>query len=373
MDLHTRLTALAGIKQAATPVVSVYLNTRWGDEHQRGRVRVFLRNELARAREVGAAVAADLDWIEGEAESLVNQTRFPEAHGVAMFACQALELREVLPVQAPFADRFVVADAPFVNPLAAMLEQTLSALVVFVDTESARLIPVSPQSVGEEVVLTGEVPGRHSRGGWAQMAQSRYQRHIQDHRNRHFDAVADSLVKLAAEHGVKRIVMAGEQKNITAFRKSLLPRLAQLIVGTVAGARHEASSLIVSRAVELLGHLEGQRQAAEVDAALTEAAKGKQAVAGLEETIDAVNRGAVHHLYVHRTFGESGRVCSACAALQRGSAPRCHLCGQETKAVDLGAAMTDRVVGGGGKAETVEIHRGLAQVGGVAAILRYPL
>jgi peptide subunit release factor 1 (eRF1) len=373
MDLHARLTELAKVTAAPAPVVSVYLNTRWADEHQRGRVRVFLKNELARAREAGGAALADLDWIEREGESLVNQERFPEAHGVAMFACHALELREVLPVKAPFTDRFVVADAPFVAPLATMLEQVLSALVVFIDTESARLIPVGSQGAGEEVVLTGEVPGRHSRGGWAQMAQSRYQRHIQEHRSRHFDAVAESLVKLVAEHGVERIAMAGEQKNVTVFRKSLPPRIARLIVGTVAGARYEPSSLIVARAVELLGHLEGQNQGVEVDAALTEAAKSKQAVAGLEETIDAVNRGAVHHLYVLRTFSEIGGICSGCEALQRGAAPTCHLCGQATKPTDLGAAMADRVVDNGGKVESVEIHQGLGRIGGVAAILRYPL
>jgi peptide subunit release factor 1 (eRF1) len=373
MDLHARLTELAKITSAPAPVVSVYLNTRWADEHQRGRVRVFLKNELARAREAGGTALADLEWIEGEGEALVNQLRFPEAHGVAIFACQALGLREVLPVQAPFTDRFVVADAPFVTPLAAMLEQTLSALVVFVDTESARLIPVGSQGAGDDVVLTSEVPGRHSRGGWAQLAQSRYQRHIQEHRSRHFDAVAESIVTLVADHGVERIAMAGEQKNVSVFRKSLPPRIARLIVGTVAGARHEAPSLIVARAVELLGHLEGQRQAAGVDSALTEAAKSKQAVAGLEETIDAVNRGAVHHLYMLRTFSEVGRVCSGCEALQRGSAPICHLCGQATKPSDLGAAMADRVVGNGGKVETVDIHQGLARVGGVVAILRYPL
>jgi len=373
MDLHARLTELAKVTQAPAPVVSVYLNTRWADEHQRGRVRVFLKNELARAREAGGAALTDLDWIEREGESLVNQTRFPEAHGVAMFACQALELREVLPVQAPFADRFVVADAPFVIPLASMLEQTLSAVVVFVDAERARLIPVSSQGAGEDVVLTSANPGRHNSGGWAQMAQSRYQRHIQEHRSRHFDAVAEALVKLVADHGVERIAMAGEQKNVTLVRKSLPARIARLIVGTVAGARYEPSSLIVARAVELLGHLEGQRQAAEVDAALTEAAKGKQAVAGLEETIETVNRGAVHHLYMLRAFSETGTVCSGCKALQRGSAPTCHLCGQATKPADLGAAMAERVVGNGGKVEAVEIHQGLGRVGGAAAVLRYPL
>jgi hypothetical protein len=133
------------------------------------------------------------------------------------------------------------------------------------------------------------------------------------------------------------------------------------------------ASLIGDRTVELLGHLEGQRRAGEVDAALTEAAKSKQAVAGLDATLDAVNRGAVHRLYVHRTFSGSGRVCLGCQALQTGAQAPCHLCGQGTGPAELGPAMAARVAASGGTMQMVEIHHELARVGGVVAVLRYPL
>lgn len=375
MDLSARLTELAKIERAATPVVSVYLNTHWGDEHQRERVRVFLKNELAGARRAsdGRAAQADLDWIQAQGESLVAQARFPDAHGVALFACQALGLREVLPVRMPFPDTFVVAEAAFLRPLAAVLEETPAALVVFVDTESARLIPLTAGGAGEEVLLESEVPGHHSRGGWAQLAQSRYQLHIRDHRGRHFEAVAESLTRLVESYGVKRIVMAGEPKNVALFRKHLPPRIDDLVVGTVPCARHEVAGVIVARAGELLGHREGQDQGIAVDAVLTEAAKSRQAVAGVDETLDAINRRAVHHLYLLEAFSELGRVCDECDALQRGAHAACRFCGKATRATELGEAMTDRVIAAQGEAETVEIHQALARVGGVAARLRYPL
>jgi peptide chain release factor subunit 1 len=375
MDPSVRLAELARIDRAETPVVSVYLNTRWGDQHQRDRVRVFLKNELAKARRApgGRADESDLDWVEAQGESIIAQERFPDAQGVALFACRALTLREVLPVRVPFPDTFVVAEAPFLRPLTAMLEQTPAALVVFVDTESARLIPLTLEGSGEEVRLESEVPGRHSRGGWAQMAQSRYQLHREDHRGRHFEAVAESLTWLIERYAVKHVVMSGEAKNVTLFRKHLPPRIDQLVVGAVAGARHEPASAIVGRASEFLGHLEGQDQAIAVDALLTEAAKSRQAVAGVDETLDAVNRGAVHQLYLLKGFREVGMACEACGALQRGTPPACRFCGKETKATELGEAMTDRVIAAQGKAEMVEAHQALAQVGGVTARLRFPL
>ena len=64
MDVSARLTELAKLRGTReSPVVSVYLNTRWGDEHQRDRVRVFLKNEIRKARKAPAAdgMEADLD------------------------------------------------------------------------------------------------------------------------------------------------------------------------------------------------------------------------------------------------------------------------------------------------------------------------
>jgi peptide chain release factor subunit 1 len=292
---------------------------------------------------------------------------------VALFACQGLGLREVFPLRVPFEDAFVVADAPFLRPLAAVLDNAPSALVVFVDGESARLIPLDAEGAGEEVALVSEVPGHHRRGGWALLAQSRYQRHIEDHRGRHFEAVAQALVHLAEENQVERIVMAGEPRTIAALEKHLPRRVARKIVGNISGARHESAGVLLGRAAELLVSLEGQEEAKAVDAVLTEAAKSGQAVAGVEETLEAVNRGAVHRLYLLEGFSEPGRVCVECGALQRGSDATCRLCGKATKAAELGEAVVDRVIAAGGRVEAIGVHQRLARVGGMAALLRYPL
>ena len=46
-----QIVRLSKLKASTGPVVSVYLNTRWTDEHQRERTRLFLKGELRRARE----------------------------------------------------------------------------------------------------------------------------------------------------------------------------------------------------------------------------------------------------------------------------------------------------------------------------------
>ena len=150
---------------------------------------------------------------------------------------------------------------------------------------------------------------------------------------------------MTEEVRTRRIVLAGPTKSIALLRQSLPARIDALVAGVVSGARHESGALIAERAVELLAHLEGQRVAAEVDATLVRAAKRADAAAGVEDALDAVNRGAVRRLYVHEAFRERGQACAACGALARGEVTRCARCGARTVGVDLDAAMVARVIG----------------------------
>jgi len=374
-DAAARLRRLAKISGPASPVVTVYLNTRWADEHQRDRVRLFLTSELRKARtaEIDPGLASDLAWIEAQGAALVEQQIVPEADGVALFACHALGLREMLPVRIPGENAFVVDESAYLTPLAALLEEAPPAVVVFVDTEHARLIPLAPGGLGEEVELRSEVPGHHRRGGWAQLAQSRYQRHVQAHRAQHLEAVAHALGRLAEEGGARQVVLAGDDRLVAALRSHLPTSLAERVIGGVRAAQYETASALARRATELLARTHAEEAQAAVDAVLTEAAKGGRAVAGPEATLDAALRGAVHRLYALRAFREAGRRCPACRALQRGPAARCRLCGEETQAVELSDALVDRVLAAGGQVEVVEAHEGLDAVGGIAARLRYPL
>src|SRR5213594_1572097 len=89
-DLAARLSALARLAPTESPVVSVYLDTRWADEQQRQRARVFLRNEIRKARTTAPPdIEADLSWVEKQGESLIEQMRFPDARAVALFACRS--------------------------------------------------------------------------------------------------------------------------------------------------------------------------------------------------------------------------------------------------------------------------------------------
>jgi release factor family 10 len=369
--VSARVAALARWEPGPGPVVSAYLNTRWSDEQQRERVRIFLKNELRRARQAGRALPQDLDWIEAHGRALIEQSEWPDAHGVAIFACQPAGLRDAIPVRVPFEDAFVVNDRPFIKPLVEAIDETPAAMVVFVDGMSARLIPLTATGSGDELVLEAPIEGRHSAGGWAALAQSRYHRHIEEHREQHYEAVAAALVAWSDRQDAERIVLAGEPRAVAALRAHLPERGLRKIAGQVPGARYEPSAVTVQRASALLSAVDRSKDGQAVESALVEAAKGGHAVAGLDATLEAVNRGSVRHLYVLREFREVGRECEGCGALQKGLAGQCAYCGKETRPASLDEALIDRVIAAGGSVSTVDRHDGLARRGGVLALLRY--
>ena len=372
IDVAGKLVELARAKPA--PVISVYLDTRWSDEHQRERVRVFLKNEIRKAAAMAdGRLDVELSWLAAEGERLVGQAFHPEAAGVAMFAGGSANWRELLPLAVPFTDSFAIADTPRLRPLVQALGEAPRAAVLFVDGESARLTALTAQGAAEDVALeTTDVVDHHRRVGWSLLVQSRYQRHTQEHRRRHFEAVAHALADLVDHYGVRSIVLAGEPRNLAVFRTHVPPRLADRLVGDVAGSRYEPTSALAERALELIRRRDAGHAAAALDTALIDAEGGGRAASGVEATIDAVNRGTVDRLYLLASYGEDGRVCLGCHALQRAEDVACRWCGAATSALELGEAMVQRVLAAGGDVASIDVHAGLERAGGVAALLRYP-
>jgi hypothetical protein len=373
VELRGRLAELARRPPSGRPVVSVYLNTRWTDESQRERVRIFLKNQLreARAATAGRAAGEDLDWIEAQGRRLIEQTTLPDASGVALFA-GGDGLREILPVRVAFEDTFVVAEVPHLRPLATAADEIVPALVVFVDGVHARLLPLTAVGPGQETRLESAVEGRHRATGLAEMmAQDRYQRHIEEHRDQHYEAVAAAVAELAERESVERIVLSGEGRAVAILRRHLPSPLGRRVVAAVAGAAHEPMATIAARAAELLAHADEQEDAAAVDRLLDAAAKGGRAVVGVAPTLEAVNRNAVQRLYLVPAFERPGALCERCATLQPPTPDGCVACGGATRPAELGEAMVGRVLTTGGSVSVVERHAGLVEQEGVGALLRY--
>jgi peptide subunit release factor 1 (eRF1) len=106
---------------------------------------------------------------------------------------------------------------------------------------------------------------------------------------------------------------------------------------------------------------------------VTEAAKGQRAVTGVDDTLAAASRGAVRQLLLLAGFAAPGIACPACGALAGGAGATCPFCRAPARRVELGEAATARVFATGGSVAVVADDPQLAEAGGLAALLRFPL
>ncbi len=373
-----RLQELARFEEDGSPVISLYLDTLWDGAAKREAARLFVKDKLRQVLALHGkdhpwhgALVADAGRIRRRVEELVSPVEAPPGKGLAIFAAHARDLWIEIPSPRPFENQLVVRTVPHVFQLARLVDDYQSAILCQVDSRSARVLEfVFGGLAGEEKIDHPDVPGRHHRGGWSQM---RYQRHVDWHREMHVREVADVFVRLADADPAARLFLSGPPEPL-AFLKNALPKRILERQPTELGLDLGAEIPAVMRAV-LAGIEEREREeeARHVRETLETALSGGLAAAGPAEVAAAANHGAISLLLVLDGVRIEGWRCPACSWLGNGAAPAsCPACGAaKTVPCDLVERIVEKVLASAGDLDVIHESEALAQVGGVAARLRF--
>lgn len=375
MDMKNEIRKLARMEDGGSPFCSLYLDTKWDDEHQRERIRLFTKNRLKIAleglkdrEEWKKDFVADQQQIERYVEGLVRRVHDEKVGGIAIFSCSGKGTFLTYPSFIPFENEFFLSDYPALQPLVRLASQYQNTLMVMVDTDSAKLFEVSLEGVLGEFLIESYVPGRHDQGGPAQM---RYQRHIKDHMDRHHKEVAEHLTELFDSGQWKRIVLIGQDRIVANFRTFLPDRVRLHIVDTFSVDFSEERSKVIVRALERLLDKESEEVRQEIKGLAEKALKGGMATFGINGTLEALNRGQIYTLYLLTKLGPSGGKCSRCGALAAGESYPCPLCKGEIRTIDLGEEMVRIALRQDGEVKLVEDNAILKENEGMAASLRF--
>lgn len=375
MELSHELHTLAKFSAAEAPVISVYLNTQWHDQHQRERVSTFLTRHIREARTLALhtdtarqSLARDLDRLTQWGHTLLAGTAEVSMPGVALFACAAADLWVELPAPRPFEDAFTLSDRPALRQLAHLDEDYSSALLVLVDSRAARVYEVILGGIVGEVDFTNEFPGRHKQGGWAQM---RYQRHVLVHMEQHHSEVAAYVTAYLEAHPHAALILSGQQDILTHFRNTLSAPLQQRILEALTLDMHANRRRLLDAAQEVLQRHEHAEEQATVQLVLDRAGHNGLAVLGLQATLEAVNTARVQQLVMQHTAHLPGWRCLTCGHLLLHAVLQCPLCGGNLSTTDLAEEMVSAVLRADGAVELVEPDERLAPYEGTGALVRY--
>jgi len=327
VTLPTRelLTRLSALHAPGSLVVTCYV--RLGPQDRiRTRYRLAVREVVRTARRAvdqpeiphhdRTEVLRELDRIE---DYLADATRLPQAPGIGIFACEALDLFDVVPLPRVLKTRLRVAERPQIAELLAAIEDFGRILVVAFDRAHARFFEVDPFAVTE---LPGLVVGA-SRGGKFHSdradAPGRGERafhgRIREERHRLAAMITQQLTEHLARGSWQGIVLAGPTRSLADQMRFLSANLRDRVLGGVrmnptAVTDGEISAAALRARADWERHQE-QAAVAELDDAMGEG----WGVKGARSTLRALHRGQARVLLVKADQTGYGFRCAASGRL----------------------------------------------------------
>ncbi len=375
MDIKREIRKLATIPETDYPFISLYLNTKWQDEKQRKRVRLFVKNELKKAKKlvkeeerIGKSLQRDSNEIQRYVDGVIQRAYDEGVNGIAVFACSGIDAFTIFRSSIPFENQCTLASKPSLRQLIQLSDTYRTALAVMVDTDRAKIFEISLGEIHLESHIESYVPGRHEQGGWSQM---RFQRHIREHMHQHHKGVAEHLVKLSDDERCENIVLIGQEHILATFRALLPERVREKIKGDLSAEFEEESTSLAQKVMEYL-HGEYLKEEDFVVEEIIETALARgAATVGISNTIEAVNRGQVHRLVLNRDLKWQGWQCIKCLALGDITPSVCPFCNSAIETVDLPEEMIRSVINRDGEVDMVKDHPHLSKYEGVGALLRF--
>jgi peptide subunit release factor 1 (eRF1) len=297
---------LAGIRGEA-PITSCYLDvdgrrlTRHQDvEHE---LEGMLRG--ARQRANGhRSVHDDLRKIEAYVRAGIDRS---ETRGLAIFACAATDLWQVIELPVPVRSQVVINHAPAVGQLEAVMQEHESIGVLLADRQLARLFVFELGRLVERTELIDELPRDYDLRGLRERGTPEH--HIEELAHQHLRHAARAAFDLWQARGFHHLAIGASDAIASELEGALHPYLRERLCGRVhlsVGASH-AEVRDAAEAVE--AEVERAREASLVARLKEAAATGRRGVAGLPDTLAALNEHRVERLVVSKGFTQEGWHC----------------------------------------------------------------
>jgi len=289
-------------------------------------------------------------------EAMVEAESGEHERGMAVFACQAAGLFETLRTWAPFEPRVEFAARPELVAFARFIDHE-PALLALADTNSLRLFVSQPGRLVELPSIDDE-PDDYSQKETGDPAESRFERHVDDHRDRFARRAAKVITRAFEREAIERVFLAGDEVAIPHLRDALDTKVADRVRDVLRFERRATLDEIEATALPAIESAEVGDARDAADRLIGAIGARGLGVGGIDPTRQALEAGAGLELLLDaRIAGE---------AFEPAAQPAVDLI-SEAEANEL-VALAART---GARITFVPAHDGLRELGGVGALLRY--
>jgi peptide subunit release factor 1 (eRF1) len=304
---------LAGIRGDVAPITSCYLDVdgRRLVRHQDVEQELDLMLRDARQRANGhRSVHDDLRKIEAYVRSGIDRSH---TRGLAIFACAATDLWEVIELPVPVRSRVVINHSPALGQLESVVQEHEPIGVLLADRQRARLFAFELGQLVERTELIDELPRDYDARGMRERGTPEH--HMEELAHQHLRNAARAAFDLWQARGFHHLAIGAPDAIASELEAALHPYLRERLCGRVHLAVGASHAEVREAAQALEAAVERDREAALVARLKEAAATGRRGVAGLGPTLAALNEHRVERLIVSKGFAQDGWRCPETGAL----------------------------------------------------------
>jgi len=261
----------------------------------------------------------------------------------------------------------VVDSSPYIKPLAALLEEWVDSLIIFMDVNHGAIYHVSFSRIHTEKTFKKDIFHHHKKGGWSQM---RYQRIRDGALKQFYKEVAEVVERILQEEQIERIFIAGPGDVKKNFADELSKLTRQKILSFMEVDKEPGLRELWAMSLPIFFTEEKREETELVEELRGQVLKGGLATYGIEEVIQATTSGRSEMILLFPEQQIPGFKCESCGVLRKKDST-CPLCGKAMNGVDLSEELVELAQQMGTKLEFIKEAELLEELGGVAAFLRF--
>ncbi len=280
---------LAKLTETERTILSVYLDLRNGLD----AVKHFIDKESARL--LPFLNKEEKDYFETSISFLFDTLKkrkndifsYP---GFAFFADLGANFIREVELTEPPETLVAIDEEPIIHPLAMQLEKFEPVGVIMIDAACARISIVAGEKMEDLDGICENIHHLTKAGGWSQM---RYQRRRNKQIHNFVKDVITDAIDIFSESKIKRIIIAGRDRMITALEQELPKEWDDKIITKMRWDLDAPDKEFISKIRPILEERERNHEKDLLDKLVTELKRGGLAINGLEPTKKALIQGQV--------------------------------------------------------------------------------
>lgn len=351
------------------PVLSVYLSV----DPSLGSADVYKLRLRQLIKEFDENAADDVEVIERYIEHEYDWS----GRSLVFFSCAKNHFFRSYSLSLPVRDRARRLNRPYVKPLVDLIDNYGNYGVALVDKQGIRMFHFHLGELWEQQGTMGEAIRQTKLGGGSQATGRRSgiagrTRYSDEATDRNFKQSAHFAARFFKEHQIRRVLVGGTESNIARFI-DLLPRTWQsLVMGSFPMEMIAGHAQVLDKAVEVVQAAKQAKESRLVQAIVTAAAKGREGVIRLDDTLGAAHAGNVQTLVVSEGYRAPGFRCVGCEHISTQEFVVCPFCGDRVEKIPDAVELTiQKVLTEGGEVEVIRDNPDLERAGRIGALLRY--